>query len=261
MSTLLIFAMFLLPALKDQPDRWTEPLTGITLVRIPAGEFHMGSPLSEAERNPDEKIHIVRITRPFYMAQREVTQAQWQKVMGSNPSWFRKCGPDCPVEKVNWHQVNEFMESLNQHTHAGFRLPTEAEWEYACRAGTATPFSTGMNLTTEQANYDGDYPYAEFRKGKNRGSPLRVGSFSPNAWGLFDMHGNVWEWTADLYCPYPDDDISDPHPLCAADLRVVRGGSWYFGADSARCALRYTHHPGDSGFSIGFRLVADVARP
>jgi formylglycine-generating enzyme required for sulfatase activity len=241
----------------SESERWTEPLTEMTFVRIPAGDFEMGSPAGEPQRSPDEKLHKVRISRSFYLAQKEVTQAQWQKVMGTNPSWFQSCGAKCPVEKVNWYEAKEFIRRLNQRSNMGFRLPTESEWEYACRAGTRTAFSTGENLTADQANYDGSYPYAKFAKGKNRGTTTPVGSFSPNAWGIFDLHGNVWEWTSDLYCPYPDDEVTDPHPNCDSEMRVIRGGSWYFGADSARSALRYTHRPQDSGFSIGFRLAAD----
>jgi len=232
-------------------------VTGITLIYIPSGTFQMGSPSTEAERNADETIYTVRISHSFYMSDREVTQLQWQKVMSNNPSWFQKCGGNCPVEKVNWYQVHSFLNRLNQITHAKFRLPTEAEWEYACRAGTQTPFSTGENLSTDQANYDGDYPYRGFRKGKNRKGPIPVASFPPNRWKLFDMQGNVWEWTADQYCTYPKDEVIDPQPKCASDLKVIRGGSWYFGADSSRCALRYTHRPQDSGFSIGFRIAID----
>ena len=212
----------------------------------------MGSPTTEPQRNPDETLHKVLIPAQIYMAEFEVTQAQWKRVMGRNPSWFSKCGPNCPVEKVNWYQANEFINRLNQHSKAVFRLPAETEWEYACRAGTSTPFDTGENLTTEQANYDGHHPYNNFSRGKNRAAPTVVGLFPPNAWGLYDMHGNVWEWTSDNYCPY------SAGQTCNSEYKVIRGGSWYFGADIARCALRYTHRPQDSGFSLGFRVVAEI---
>ncbi len=165
--------------------------------------------------------------------------------MGENPSWFQQCGPDCPVENITWNDAVKFIEKLNARTSMRFRLPTEAEWEYACRSGTTTPFATGEHLTTEQANYD-------------RKSPTEAGTFQPNNLGLFDMHGNVWEWTSDAYCPYPTAEVSDPRAECAGARKVIRGGSWYFGADSARCALRYTHNPQDKGFSIGFRLAASL---
>jgi formylglycine-generating enzyme required for sulfatase activity len=185
----------------------------------------------------------------------EVTQQEWQQVMGSNPSWFRDCGPDCPVERVSWHQVQAFIGRLNRLSSQRFRLPTEAEWEFACRAGTATPFSTGADLTTAQANYDGEGPYGGSSPGRFRRTTTAVGSFPPNAYGLHDMHGNVWEWTQDWHCPYPAGSVIDPVGACATDFKVIRGGSWYFDANSARCALRYTHRPQDSGFSLGFRLV------
>ena len=239
-------------------DSWTDQFSGIRFVKIPAGQFEMGSPVSEQQRNPDEIIHRVAISHSFYLGEHEVTQSQWKRVMGNSPSNFHKCGRDCPVEKINWYQVNQFITSLNQHGNAVFRLPTEAEWEYACRAGSQTPFSTGEKLTTADANYDGHYPYTKFPKGKNRGATSPVGSYSPNAWGLFDMHGNVWEWTSDFYCPYSNKEVVDPKSVCVSKYKVIRGGSWYFGADSARCALRYTHEPHDSGFSLGFRIVAEI---
>lgn len=229
-------------------------------VLVPPGDFQMGSPPSEPTREPQEVQHPVRISRSFYVGRYEVTQSQWQKVMGSNPSWFQKCGPDCPVERVNWHQIQTFVARLNERSSLPpLRLPTEAEWEYACRAGTTTPFSTGKNLTAAEANYDGGGPYPGSPPGEFRQTPVKVGTFPPNAFGLYDLHGNVWEWTEDWHCPYPPGPATDPHGAeCATTLKVIRGGSWYFGADSARCALRYTHRPQDLGFSLGFRLVRDA---
>jgi formylglycine-generating enzyme required for sulfatase activity len=144
----------------------------------------------------------------------------------------------------------------------GYRLPTEAEWEYACRAGTVTPFFTGDALTTAQANYNGKEPYGKTASGQFRQRPTRAGGFPANAWGLHDMHGNVWEWTADWYGPYPEGDAAniDPHGPAQGAKRVIRGGSWFFDANSARCGLRYTHSPQDKGFSLGLRLAADRRR-
>ena len=229
-------------------------------VLVPPGDFLMGSPPAEPSREAQEVQHPVRISRAFYVGRYEVTQGQWQKVMGSNPSRFQKCGPDCPVERVNWHQIQTFVARLNERSSLPpLRLPTEAEWEYACRAGTTTPFSTGKNLTTAEANYDGGGPYPGYPPGEFRQTPVKVGTFPPNAFGLYDLHGNVWEWTEDWHCPYPTGPATDPRGAkCATIFKVIRGGSWYFGADSARCALRYTHRPQDLGFSLGFRLVRDA---
>jgi sulfatase modifying factor 1 len=179
------------------------------------------------------------------MSSTEVTQEQWTAVMGSNPSHFH--GRDLPVESVTWFEVQEFLRRLNASNEGQFRLPTEAEWEYACRAGSTGSYSFGEKLSTTMANYDGR-------------APKPVASFPANAWGLYDMHGNVWEWCADEYCPYPSSEVSDPFQACGSPYKVIRGGSWYFGADSARSALRYTHEPELRGFSIGFRVVWDYSR-
>jgi formylglycine-generating enzyme required for sulfatase activity len=235
----------------------------IALVSIPAGRFVMGSPASEPGRNADERPHAVTISRGFLLGQHEVTQQEWHDVMGTSPSYFRDCGPNCPVERVNDAEVLRFLDAINAAAAASassgalhYRLPTEAEWEYACRAGTTTPFSTGANLTTAQANYNGSFPYAGFSTGLKRGHPTPAGAFAPNPWGLSDMHGNVWEWTSDWYAPYGSDAV-DPHGPASGEKRVIRGGSWFFDANSARCALRYTHAPKDRGFSLGFRVAAD----
>lgn len=242
----------------DKTETWIEPATGMSFVLIHAGEFTMGSPAQEPGRDINEIAHTVHLSKDFYLGRYEITQVEWKTVMGANPSWFQSCGSDCPVERVSWNDVNVFIARLNRRTSGGFRLPTEAEWEYACRAGTTTTFSTGASLNTGQANFDGRFPYNNDAAGVFRGAPIAVGSFEPNAWGIYDMHGNVWEWTSDPYCPYEKRFVTDPKPVCKSPLRVIRGGSWYFGADSARCALRYTHRPQDSGFSLGFRLARTI---
>jgi formylglycine-generating enzyme required for sulfatase activity len=236
------------------PRQWTEPTTGMRLVRLPAGSFMMGSPATELGREAEETPHPVRV-RAFDLGVTEVTQGQWRRVMGSNPSWFATCGDDCPVEKVSWNDVQVFLGKLRASTGKPFRLPTEAEWEYACRAGTSTPFSTGESLTTAQANYDGEGPYAGAPPGEFRRRTTPVASFAPNGFGLYDMHGNVWEWTSDWHCPYPVGDDSGAAGKCQTEYKVIRGGSFYFDASSARCALRYTHRPQDSGLSVGFRVA------
>jgi formylglycine-generating enzyme required for sulfatase activity len=250
--------------------RVAEPWTGMSLVELPPGRFTMGSLSSEIGRNDDEVLHDVEITRPFLIGQFEVTQQEWRTVMGTSPSQFGACGGRCPVENVTFADVEQFLTKMNAHVApAGsktlslrVRLPSEAEWEYACRARTTGPFSTGENLTTSQANYNGRFPYGSNPAGDYRQKPTPAGSFPLNPWGLADMHGNVWEWTADWYGPYADTAAAniDPHGAAAGEKKVIRGGSWYFDANSARCALRYTHAPQDKGFSLGFRVAADRVR-
>jgi formylglycine-generating enzyme required for sulfatase activity len=252
-------ALLALPSCSRQsPSTWTEPFTGMEFVLVAAGDFVMGSPDSEVGREPQETLHRVVISRPFYLGRTEVTQVQWRRVMGSNPSHFQDCGDACPVETVNWFEAHEFVVRLERLTGQAFRLPTEAEWEYACRAGTSTPFHTGPNLTAEQANYAGHFPYPGFPPGVFRGRPTPVGRFSPNAWGFSDLHGNIWEWCADEHCPYDPATATDPLGHCGSGVKVIRGGSWAFDANSARCALRYTHAPADRGFSLGVRLVRPI---
>jgi formylglycine-generating enzyme required for sulfatase activity len=241
-----------------------EPWTGMLFVELPPGRFTMGSATTEASRNDDELLHDVEITHAFFLGQTEVTQQQWRTVMGSTPSHFALCGPRCPVENVNYSEVQKFLDTLNAHAPQTlrYRLPSEAEWEYACRARTTGPFSTGENLTTAQANYNGRQPYGSFPAGEFRQKPTPTGTFPLNPWGLADMHGNVWEWTSDWYGAYSESRAAnvDPRGAVSGDQRVIRGGSWLFDANSARCALRYTHAPQDKGFSLGFRVAADRLR-
>jgi formylglycine-generating enzyme required for sulfatase activity len=247
-------------------DQWT----GMPLVELPPGRFTMGSAASEAGRNDDEVLHDVEITRPFLIGQFEVTQHEWRTVMGTSPSHFASCGARCPVENVTFFDVEQFLAKMNGHVSPvqsnapslRFRLPTEAEWEYACRARTTGPFWTGESLTTAQANFNGRQPYGSAPAGEFRQKTTPAGSFALSPWGLGDMHGNVWEWTADWYAPYNETPAVniDPRGPPTGEKRVIRGGSWYFDANSARCALRYTHSPEDKGFSLGFRVAADRVR-
>ncbi len=233
-------------------DSWMEPTTGMTFVRVPAGHFIMGSPADEEGREEQERRHEVVVPRSFWLGQFEVTQQQWQAVMGGNPSWFADTG-NRPVENVNWIEAQAFLARLSERAPGNrFRLPSEAEWEYACRAGTTTAFHTGTRLLSDDANV------AEGPGVDESGATTSVGIFPPNPWGLYDMHGNVWEWTADEHCPYPEGPVIGPRPLsCGSPRKGIRGGSWYFPSDSARCALRYTHRPEDRGFSLGLRLVRE----
>jgi len=223
-------------------------------VYIDSGTFTMGSPKNEPERKMDEREHQVILTQGFYMQTTEVTQRQWRAVMHSNPSRFTDCGPDCPVEKVSWDDTMAFINKLNQmDKKATCRLPTEAEWEYAARAGTKTPFAFGDCLSTDQANYNGTEPYDGCPKGRIRKTTMNVGSFKPNTWDLFDMHGNVWEWCQDWYGDYQEG--VDPKGLPSGTLRVVRGGGWAFPAGMCRAASRHGIKPGDRDNKLGFRLV------
>ncbi len=230
---------------------------GVTmeLVLIDSGEFTMGSPSSEAKRGGDEgPQHRVRISESFYLGKYEVTQAQWRAVMGSNPSHFQ--GDDLPVEEVSWNDCQAFCRKLSERTGRTIRLPTEAEWEYSCRAGTTTPFHFGSTISTDQVNYD--YRYGAGRKGVYREKTTPVGSFPANAWGLYDMHGNVWEWCGDWYGEdyYASSPGTDPAGPGGGEFRVLRGGSWYFHAHHCRCAFRIWRGPVYRHFSLGFRVVA-----
>jgi formylglycine-generating enzyme required for sulfatase activity len=251
-----VLAVLLVSCRAEEPNV-VEPRTGLRFVLIQPGQFVMGSPSAEPGRQRDEISHNVVISRSFYISATEVTQGQWQKIMGYNPSTFRKAGMDAPVEQVSWNEIQVFLARLNAPRNGKFRLPTEAEWEYTCRAGTTTAYAFGDRISPAQANYDGRYPLPGQDQGRYRGATTRVGSFEANAWGVFDMHGNVWEWCADEYCDYPSKPSTDPFNTCSSKLNVIRGGSWYFGADSARSAMRYTHEPQLKGFSIGFRVVRE----
>ena len=252
------FVLSATTALQETPGRvWVEPVTGMRLVLLPSGAFTMGSPASEPWREPQEVEHAVSLSRPMFMGVHEVTQEQWHAIMATRPSWFQGRAPGLPVENVTWFEVHTFLERLTARSDGSrFRLPTEAEWEYACRAGSAAAYAFGAQLSGADANIDPRAPDDDDPR-EREGGPRPVGSYRPNAWGLHDMHGNVWEWTSDAPCAYAPGPQTDPRASCDAPLKVIRGGSWRFRADSARCALRYTHAPGDRGYSLGFRVVRE----
>ncbi len=216
----------------------------------------MGSPEDEPERHSYELQRRVRLTRDYWLGETEVTQGLWEAVMGGNPSHFKDCGSDCPVDRVSWDDCQEFILRLNSLVPGGgFRLPTEAEWEYAARAGTTTPFHTGHCLDTSQANYNGNKPFDGCSEGEYRKTTVKVASFAPNAWGVYDMHGNVWEWVQDWYGRHPSDPVTDPIGPPQGTNRVLRGGSWSGSAKGCRSADRRGSSPCSSNYHFGLRLA------
>jgi formylglycine-generating enzyme required for sulfatase activity len=241
------------------PDTWVEPNTGMSFVLVDSGSFTMGLRPDEPGDLRPAPIHDVRISTPFYLGRFEVTQKEWLQVMADRPSQFPDCGEQCPVETVTWVEVQEFLRRL-QAMDPGqrFRLPTEAEWEYACRAGTDLRYGVADTLSPELANYDARIPFDAVTGEAFVGHPLPVGSYPPNPWGISDLQGNVWEWSQDEYCPYATGSVTDPRQSCGTDTIAIRGGSWYFSANAARCGRRYTHDRHDKGFSLGFRVVREA---
>ncbi|MCP5159697.1 MAG: formylglycine-generating enzyme family protein [Gammaproteobacteria bacterium] len=221
---------------------------------MPPGRFLMGSPESEYGRLDNELQHEVILTRGFWLAETACTQALWQAVTGKNPSPFK--GDRRPVGQVSWNEVQDFIARLNRAV-LGLeaRLPTEAEWEYACRAGTTTPFSFGENITSEQVNYNGNYPYRGDQKGQYREKTVEVASLPANPWGLYEMHGNIWEWCQDRYGEYPEGPVADPVGPATSERRVLRGGSWIFYGPDVRSAYRNHYEPGYRNDFYGFRLA------
>ncbi len=246
----------------DLPRTITLDLGGgvdMKFVLVPAGKFTMGSPDSEHPGTPSETRHEVTISKPFYIGVYEVTQAQYEAVMGSNPSHFQ--GPNRPVETVNWRQATEFCDELSKKTGRKVRLPTEAQWEYAARAGTTTAFCYGDTITTAQANFDGEHR-VDSGHGKARGETTDVGTFEPNRFGLYDVHGNVAEWCRDqLMTPdYPSDGspVTDPEGT-EGGMRVYRGGSWQSAMVDCRSAARHTGISILKNDRIGFRVIVELA--
>ncbi|WP_300453435.1 formylglycine-generating enzyme family protein [Accumulibacter sp.] len=222
---------------------------------LPPGRFLMGSPVDEPERGSVETLHEVTLSHGFWLADTACTQAFWMSVWPVNPSHFQDDVQN-PVENVAWHDAQRFIAELNRRLPGlDSRLPSEAEWEYACRAGTQTPFSFGQQITTEQVNYHGAYPYAGGEKGSHRQGTVPAASLPANAWGLHEMHGNVWEWCADWYADYPSAAQTDPRGPTFGKMRVLRGGTWSDPARYARSATRSRIEPVYRPLSTGFRLA------
>ena len=251
------------------------------LILIKGGTFEMGSPESEAQRGEDETQHTVTVS-DFYIGKYEVTQKEYQEIMGENPSNFKE--DNLPVESITWYDAIRYCNRLSEKegltpvytidgenvswdkSANGYRLPTEAEWEYAARAGTTTPFNTESSIGAEEANFYGHYPYLieenyfsqgklETKPGEYRQTTVAVGSFSPNKWGLYDIHGNVGEWCFDYYGSYDTENTDNPSGVETGTLRVNRGGGWNDYAKHMRSAYRASTTPNQGMSNIGFRIV------
>ncbi len=238
------------------------PGVEMTFVLVPPGKFRMGSPADEKDRDKDEVLHTVVLTEPFDLGKYEVTQQQYQALTGKNLSNFK--GADLPVEQVSWEKARDFGIKLTEKRsdkHV-YRLPTEAEWEYSCRGGrpSSQPFGIGdgRSLSSREANIDGNYPYGGADKGPYLRKTRAVGSYKANALGLYDMHGNVWEWCADQYGPYPEGEDASSADPSEGPRRVLRGGGWFDRGRFCRSAIRIRLEPGGRGSVIGFRLARSV---
>ncbi|MBQ7401834.1 MAG: formylglycine-generating enzyme family protein [Lentisphaeria bacterium] len=241
--TVIIIAIY---SVRFRPEELTLPQgVKLKMVMVPAGSFQRGR-------------QTVTLTKPFYLGKFEVTQAQWKAVMGSNPSGFK--GDNLPVECVSWHDAKEFCKKLNEiyadKLPAGYRfdLPTEAQWEYACRAGTTTALNNGKDLTSSDGRCVNLNEVAWYYQNSGAGTH-RVGQKRANAWGLYDMHGNVWEWCRDLYGSYPYGSVTNPVGPSSGSYCVIRGGSWFYDADGCRSADRHGDVPSRRNRSGGFRLA------
>ena len=233
------------------------------LVWIQPGTFTMGSPINEVDRGSNESPQTqVTISKGFWMSKYEATQEAYLAVMGTNPSCF-KGDLKCPVEQVSWNDANNYCDKLNDRERTAgrlppgyvYRLPTEAEWEYCCRAGSPTAMAFGDSLSSVQANFNGNWPYGGASKGPFLRTTSKVGSYASNAWGLYDMHGNVWEWCLDWYGAYHGGSVTDPRGSNTGLRRVLRGGSWDYDGGSCRSADRGNDSPAYRYCGIGFRPV------
>ena len=233
----------------------------LEMVYIPSGTFMMGSPSTERRRSDNESPQHQVTVPAFYAGKYLITQAQYEAVMGNNPSHFK--GKKRPVEQVSWDLAVEFCQKLSEKTGKNYRLLSEAEWEYACRAGTTTPFYFGEAVTTDLVNCYRDYPYGAERKGLYRGKTMDVGSFGPNLFGLYDMHGQVWEWCSDKWHSNYDGAPTDGSSweIGTDNYRVLRGGSWYDYAIHCRAAYRYFNSAVNSNRYRGFRVAVALAVP
>lgn len=252
------------------PDVWTNAL-GMKFRLVKAGEFKMGSPRGEARRFADESLHSATLTKDYYLSVFLTTQAEWRAVTGNNPSRFSDY-KKAPVESVSWFDCQSFIEKLNEDEYGGelkkffgdawiYSLPTEAQWEYACRAGTTSPFFFGSSSTGKEGNFGRNAGDLSKQGSKTNGLSAQsrgtfdVGSFPPNAWGFYDMSGNVCEWTLDGYADYETDAVSDPLGVSVTAEKVARGGSWRSLPENCRSASRFNFLPTYRGDNCGLRVA------
>ena len=230
----------------------------LEMVEIPAGTFYMGSPENKAGRYDRESPqHQVNVPS-FFVGKYPLTQAQYQAIMGNNPAYFK--GNNRPVECVSWNNAVNFCQNLSQKTGKNYKLPSEAQWEYACRAGTKTPFYFGESITLDLVNYDGNYAYAAAPKGQYRKQATDVGTFPPNAFGLYDMHGNVCEWCEDDWQEnYINASINGSALISLSNIKLLRGGSWTYNPENCRSAYRNHNYLDNYHNNIGFRVVCSGA--
>ncbi|MCF8038099.1 MAG: formylglycine-generating enzyme family protein [Desulfohalobiaceae bacterium] len=256
-----LFCILLLSARAEGQEKTLTNSLGMEFVLIEPGSFMMGSPEEEIHRNVSEKRHEVEIENAFYFQTTEVTLKQWWAVMGKKWLFPRKGPKDSPVTKVSWHDCQSFINRMNSRTGETYRLPSEAEWEYACRAGTEKAYSWGDEIDCSRAmyannesKYDQCVSYVRSQD-LEVNSPAPVGSYAPNPWGLYDMHGNVWEWCRDCFGSYTS---MTERGTFECSRRVRRGGSWFSHGSALRCANRAYAHPSSKFKTTGFRLVKEV---
>ena len=255
---------------KDAGERRVYTIGGVSYAFrwCPSGSFIMGSPNEEQGRSDDEIQHEVTLTHGFWILETEVTQAMWTSVFDWNPSWFSETGTGAakikrvetgslPVEQVTWEEAAEFCRKLQYLSGMNAELPTEAEWEYACRAGTQTIYSFGNTIQPEDANYDDSEPGNIEQKRKAIRNPYPVGGFEPNAWGICDMHGNVAEWCRDRFGNLNAEPVEDPVGPETGTSRVFRGGAWFLDSSCCRSAYRYGIDPDTRAYYLGFRVVIE----
>jgi formylglycine-generating enzyme required for sulfatase activity len=238
---LLAFSLFLLPMAATAENTGVAQPTGLELVRVKGGCFQQGSSQGASSEKPQHEVCL----HDYFIGKYEITQRDWQDVMGFNPTRHKACGEDCPVDSVSWSDAREFVSRLNAITGRSFRLPTEAEWEFACRERGKTTSYCGSNAVETVA----------WQRLNSGNGPHPVGRKQPNSLGIFDMSGNVWEWVQDWNGKYPSTRQNDPKGPSAGSSRVRRGGSWQYEPEKARAAWRSSGYADDRAMDIGFRLA------